>query len=63
MLEHDRIHISMIVLFVITSTFFEINFKFQPEVYNNCFNENHNHYYHKVCLEKCSYKLYKNVLL
>ena len=30
---------------------------------SSVFNENHNHYYYHVILEKCSYKKYKNTIL
>ena len=32
--------------------FLEINFEFQLKVCDGCLNENHNHYYYKVFLEK-----------
>ena len=32
-------------------------------ILKSVFNENHNHCYYKVFLEKCSYKLCKNVIL
>ena len=35
--------------------FLEINFRFQLKVCDGFFNENHNRYYYKVFLEKCSY--------
>ena len=31
--------------------FLQINFRFQPKLCDDCFNENHNHYYFKVFLE------------
>ena len=31
--------------------FLEINFRFDPNVWNGCFNENHNHCYYKVRLK------------
>ena len=36
--------------------FYEINFRYQPKVCDDCFNKNHNHYYCTTFLEKCSYK-------
>ena len=36
--------------------FLQINFRFQPKIFADCFNENHNHYYYKMFLENCSYE-------
>ena len=61
MLEYDRVGVNKInvlqkcIIFPYWH-FLEINFRFQPKVCDGCLNENHNHYYYKVFLEKCSCK-------
>ena len=61
MLEYDRVGVNKInvlqkcIIFPYWH-FLEINFRFQPKVCDGCLNENHNQYYYKVFLEKCSCK-------
>ena len=66
-LEHDRIDVSeginvnktngsLECIICYYRYFHEINFRFQPKVCNDCFNENHNHHYYKVFLKKYLYK-------
>ena len=67
MLESDKIAVSGEIDVNITNGlrksiichywyFLDIYLRFQPKLCDGCFIENHNHYYYKVLLGKCSYK-------